>query len=84
MLYADKQPDIYGRYNQYLRIENSDQSLNHIIFLVDSNDYVRDSSKVNDYYAYPGIAKQTKQRGATLITLFPDQSYQITQLHYSE
>lgn len=49
MLYADKQPDIYGRYNQYLRIENADGSLNRILFLIDSNDYVRDSAKVNDY-----------------------------------
>lgn len=41
MLYADVQPKIYGRYNQYLRIENPDGSLNRILFLMDSNDYVQ-------------------------------------------
>lgn len=49
MLYAEKQPEVYGRYNQYLRIENSDGSLNRLIFLVDSNDYVKDSTEVNEY-----------------------------------
>jgi 3',5'-cyclic AMP phosphodiesterase CpdA len=49
MLYADHQPDVYGRYNQYLRIENSDHSLNRIIFLVDSNDYVKGTGKINEY-----------------------------------
>lgn len=49
MLYAEKQPDIYGRYNQYLRIENSDGSLNRLIFLIDSNDYVQNSAEINDY-----------------------------------
>ena len=47
MMYADKQPDIYGRYNQYIRIENPDHTLNHLLFLIDSNDYVKDMS--NDY-----------------------------------
>ena len=49
MLYADKQPSIYGRYNQYLRVENRDGSLNRLIFLIDSNDYVKGSDKINDY-----------------------------------
>lgn len=49
MLYADKQPDIYGRYNQYLRIENQDGSLNRLIFLIDSNDYVKGANAVNEY-----------------------------------
>lgn len=49
MLYAEKQPDIYGRYNQYLRIENADGSLNRMLFLVDSNDYVNGESTVNEY-----------------------------------
>ncbi len=49
MLYADKQPDVYGRYNQYLRIENSDGSLNRLIFLMDSNDYVTGSDRINEY-----------------------------------
>ncbi len=35
-----------------------------------------------DYYAYPGIAKQHAQRGATLIRLFPDGSYRIEQADY--
>lgn len=49
MLYAEKQPDVYGRYNQYLRIENSDGSLNRLIFLIDSNDYVQNSAEIKDY-----------------------------------
>lgn len=49
MLYAEKQPDVYGRYNQYLRIENRDGSLNRVIFLIDSNDYVQNSISINDY-----------------------------------
>lgn len=40
LLYADRQPDIYGRYNQYIQIRNQDGSLNRILFLMDSNDYV--------------------------------------------
>lgn len=39
-------------------------------------------SKSIDYYAYPGIAKQHAQRGATLIRLFPDGSYRIEQADY--
>ncbi len=49
LLYADTQPDIYGRYNQLLRIENPDGSLERVCFLIDSNDYVAGSSEVNDY-----------------------------------
>lgn len=41
MLYADVQPEVYGRYNQYLRVENPDGSLNRLLFLIDSNDYVQ-------------------------------------------
>lgn len=49
LLYADIQPDIYGRYNQLLRIENPDGSLERVCFLIDSNDYVTGSSEVNNY-----------------------------------
>lgn len=49
MLYAEKQPDIYGRYNQYIRVENNDGSLNRILFLIDSNDYVQGSIEINNY-----------------------------------
>ncbi|MCI9142252.1 MAG: hypothetical protein HFH87_06455 [Lachnospiraceae bacterium] len=197
MLYADRQPEIYGRYNQYIKVVNSDGSLNRLLFLIDSNDYVKNSeqtkeydsihtdqiqwyedtidqiaaeegriipsfvfmhipfrafaeaqealkrgssdavylfgeneepvscprydsgffdtivkkqstqavfaghdhlnnmavkykgvdlvySKSIDYYAYPGIADKTKQRGATLITLFSDGSYQIEQVNYQK
>ncbi|MDE5589759.1 MAG: metallophosphoesterase [Acetatifactor sp.] len=195
LLYADRQPEIYGRYNQYIRVENTDGSLNSLLFLIDSNDCVKDAEKINeydsvhedqiqwyadtienvsgeegrlipsfvfmhipfqafaeaqealqdgnadavylfgengegvscperefgffeaivqkqstravfvghdhlnnmavkykdvdlvysksiDYYAYPGIADKTEQRGATLITLFPNGSYQIEQVDY--
>lgn len=195
LLYADRQPEVYGRYNQYIRVENTNGSLNSLLFLIDSNDYVKDAKKVNeydsihedqiqwytetiekisgeegrlipsfvfmhipfrafaeaqealregsadavylfgengegvsfpeqdygffeaivqkqstravfvghdhlnnmavkykgvdlvysksiDYYAYPGIADKTEQRGATLITLFPNDTYQIEQVDY--
>ena len=48
-LYSKIQPQIYGRYNQYLRIENADGTLNRLLFLIDSNDYVKGSLAVNDY-----------------------------------
>ena len=53
MLYADVQPDIYGRYNQYIRVENPDGSLNRLLFLVDSNDYVQgaDAKKYDSVHA---------------------------------
>lgn len=197
MLYADKRPEVYGRYNQCIKVRNSDGSLNHLLFLIDSNDYVKDAgqtreydsvhadqvqwyehtidqvsaeegrivpsfvfmhipfhafaeaqealkcgssdavylfgeneepvscpgqdagffdsiikkqstqavfaghdhlnnmavrykgvdlvySKSIDYYAYPGISDRSKQRGATLITLFTDGSYKIEQVHYQK
>lgn len=49
MLYSEKQPNVYGRYNQYLRLENKDGSLNRIAFLVDSNDYVKGAAAVAEY-----------------------------------
>lgn len=49
MLYSKVQPDIYGRYNQYIRVENSDGTLNRILFLIDSNDYVKDSANAEEY-----------------------------------
>lgn len=49
LLYAERQPDIYGRYNSYIRIENRDGSLNRVLFLIDSNDYVHGSNKLNVY-----------------------------------
>ncbi len=39
LLYAEHQPDIYGRYNSYLELRNQDGSLNRLLFLIDSNDY---------------------------------------------
>lgn len=197
MLYADRRPEIYGRYNQYIKVRNSDGSLNHLLFLIDSNDYVKETgqtseydsvhadqvqwyedtidqvsaeegrtvpsfvfmhipfpafaeaqealkcgssdaiylfgeneepvscpgqdsgffdsivkkqstqavfaghdhlnnmavrykgvdlvySKSIDYYAYPGISDRSKQRGATLITLFTDGSYKMEQVNYQK
>lgn len=43
MLYADVQPDIYGRYNQHLRLEDRNGRLDRLLFLIDSNDYVKGS-----------------------------------------
>ncbi len=47
LLYADVQPDIYGRSNQLIEIRNADGSLNQALFLLDSNDYA--TSTLNDY-----------------------------------
>ena len=53
MLYADVRPEIYGRYNQYIRVENPDGSLNRLLFLIDSNDYVQgaDARKYDSVHA---------------------------------
>ncbi|MDE7263161.1 MAG: metallophosphoesterase family protein [Anaeroplasmataceae bacterium] len=34
-----------------------------------------------DYLAYPGIESKTEQRGATLITLFEDETYKVEPIH---
>lgn len=47
LLYADVQPDIYGRSNQLIEICNADGSLNQALFLLDSNDYA--TGTLNDY-----------------------------------
>lgn len=39
LLMAEIQPNIYGRYNQYIRIENKFGELERLLFLMDSNDY---------------------------------------------
>ncbi len=49
LLYARKRPEIFGRYNQYIRIESADGSLNRTLFLIDSNDYAEGSAEFNDY-----------------------------------
>lgn len=49
MLFSALQPDIYGRNNQYLRLENADGSLNHIAFLLDSNDYLPHTIPIATY-----------------------------------
>lgn len=49
MLFADVQPDIYGRYNQYLRVEDPDGTLRFALFLIDSNDYAQGPDAVGKY-----------------------------------
>lgn len=49
MLFSKFQPNIYGRNNQYLRLENADGSLNHIAFLLDSNDYLPHTIQIGHY-----------------------------------
>lgn len=39
LLMANVQPDIYGRYNQYIRIENEAGEPERLLFLMDSNAY---------------------------------------------
>lgn len=40
LLYSEKRPDITGRYNQYIKILNKDLSINQVLFLLDSNQYL--------------------------------------------
>lgn len=49
MLFADVQPDVYGRYNQYLRVEDPAGTLRFAIFLIDSNDYAQEPDAVGKY-----------------------------------
>ncbi|MCF0136802.1 MAG: metallophosphoesterase [Oscillospiraceae bacterium] len=47
LLYPYVQPDIYGRSNQMIRIENPDGSIRQALFLLDSNDYTGEG--INKY-----------------------------------
>lgn len=40
LLYSQKRPHITGRYNQYIMIKNKDDTINQILFLLDSNQYI--------------------------------------------
>lgn len=39
LLFASTQPEISGRYNQYIRVENEARELERVLFLLDSNSY---------------------------------------------
>mgnify|MGYP003290176879 CR=1 FL=1 len=47
LLISEKFPDIYGRYNNIIEIRNEDDSLNQVLYLIDSNSYKTDN--LNDY-----------------------------------
>lgn len=49
LLYSRVKPNVYGRYNNYLRIEDKDGRLERLIFLMDSNDYVPEGQLTNEY-----------------------------------
>ena len=49
LLYPYVQPDVTGRNNQLIEIRNSDGTLNHAIFLIDSNAYTGEGLNVYDY-----------------------------------
>lgn len=49
LLYPYIQPDVTGRNNQLIEIRNSDETLNHAIFLIDSNAYTGEGLNVYDY-----------------------------------
>jgi len=49
LLYPYIQPDIYGRSNQMIEIRDDKNSLIQALFLIDSNDYLEDSHKLNEY-----------------------------------
>lgn len=40
LLYSAVRPKISGRYNQYIKILNKDHSINQVLFLLDSNQYI--------------------------------------------
>lgn len=40
LLYSEQRPNISGRYNQYIKILNKDHSINQVLFLLDSNQYL--------------------------------------------
>ncbi len=78
LLWADVQPDVYGRYNQYLRVENTDGTLNRLLFLMDSNDYVKSSAQVNEYDSvhpdqiqwYEDVIRRTSAREGRVVPSF--------------
>lgn len=47
LLYSSVHPDISGRSNQMILIQNADGQANQALFLIDSNSYA--SGKINDY-----------------------------------
>lgn len=47
LMYADVQPDISGRANQMILLKNSDDSVNQVLYLIDSNSYT--GKGINDY-----------------------------------
>lgn len=47
LLYADVQPDVYGRANQMILLKNKDDSINQVFYLIDSNSYT--GKGINDY-----------------------------------
>lgn len=49
LLYPYIQPDIYGRSNQMIEIRHNDGQLMQALFLIDSNDYISTSTKINEY-----------------------------------
>lgn len=49
LLYPYIQPDIYGRSNQMIEIRHDDGKLMQALFLIDSNDYISTSTKINEY-----------------------------------
>lgn len=49
LLYSTKKRNIYGRSNQLIEIDNYDNSINQLLFLLDSNSYI---SGITDDYDY--------------------------------
>ena len=47
LLYTAEQPEITGRSNQLIRLNNADGTLNQILYLIDSNSYT--GRGINDY-----------------------------------
>lgn len=49
MLYSATQPNITGLMNQIIEIKNADQTMNQLLFLIDSNSYIKTERNKYDY-----------------------------------
>lgn len=77
LLYSEKRPDITGRYNQYIKILNQDETINQILFLLDSNQYL---GNMTDYdYIRDNQVKWYKN---TLLSLKNDESIPSSMLFF--
>lgn len=61
LLYPYIQPDITGRNNQVIELRNQDHSVNHLLFLLDSNAYTESGFNKYDYIHEDQVAWYEEQ-----------------------